>query len=249
MKAARPYVLSIAGFDPSAGAGVLADVKTFEANKVYGLGVITGNTFQNESEFDQVDWISLESMLQQTDVLTRKYKIGYAKIGLVENLEVLHALVDHLAPKVQFLVWDPILRTTSGFSFHDYFENERLHDILKKIFLLTPNVEEAKKLAGKQDEDEAAKALSAFCHVYLKGGHRDDKKGKDMLFTKGGKQFSFNPKARTVYPKHGSGCVLASAITANLARGFLLQRACLKGKQYTEKFLSSNKSLLGFHKL
>jgi hydroxymethylpyrimidine/phosphomethylpyrimidine kinase len=249
MKAQRPYVLSIAGFDPCAGAGVLADVKTMEGNKVYGMGVITGNTFQNEDEFDHVDWISLENITKQVDVLTRKYKITYAKIGLIENLDILHTLVDHLAGKVPLLVWDPILKASAGFSFHDYFDNEKLHDVLKKIFLLTPNTEEAKKLTGKHDADEAAQDLSLFCHVYLKGGHREDQKGKDVLFTKEKKRFSFNPKITSVHSKHGSGCVLSSAITANLARGFALQRACLRGKQYTEKFLGSNKTGLGFHKI
>jgi hydroxymethylpyrimidine/phosphomethylpyrimidine kinase len=249
MKAPRPYVLSIAGFDPSAGAGVLSDVKTMEANKVYGLGVVSGNTFQDEDSFHRVDWISLDHILEQVSLLTKKYRIGFAKIGLIENIEVLHSLADELCRHIPVLVWDPILQSSSGFSFHDYFENEKLHSILKKIHLLTPNTEEAKKLSGQHDADEAGRELSLFCNVYLKGGHRDTEVGKDILFLKGGKQFTFRPPTGSIYPKHGSGCVLSSAITANLARGYTLQRACLRGKQYTAHFLSSSKSLLGYHKL
>ena len=85
--------------------------------------------------------------------------------------------------------------------------------------------------------------------MFLKGGHAEKKVGYDTLFLKEGKQFSFRPKTKNIFSKHGSGCVLSSALTANLAKGEDLQRACLKAKQYTERILSSNKTLLGYHKI
>jgi hydroxymethylpyrimidine/phosphomethylpyrimidine kinase len=74
------------------------------------------------------------------------------------------------------------------------------------------------------------------------------KKGRDYLFG-GGKEHSFRPRENAKYAKHGSGCVLASAITANLAKGYNLQRSCLMAKQYTLRFLNSNSTLLGYHKI
>src|ERR1043166_3254674 len=122
MTKSRPYTLSIAGFDPSGGAGILADVKTFEASKIYGMGVITANTFQDENAFEHVDWIPIEEIKKQVEVVLKNHKIEFAKIGLVENFENLYALVSFLRTKIPGLVWDPILKSSSGYDFHDYFD-------------------------------------------------------------------------------------------------------------------------------
>jgi len=247
----RKYVLSIAGFDPSGGAGVLADVKTFEAHKVYGLGVITANTFQNDKDFLRADWIPVEKIIEQIDVLSKRFSIGYIKVGLVENLDVLMKIVEHCVNTVAncHITWDPILKASAGFEFHKAPDLAKLEAILKKLFLITPNVPEALSLGKENAAEKNALYLSGFCHVFLKGGHNEKKTGYDTLFLKDGKQFSFRPHAKNVSAKHGSGCVLSSAIAANLAKGEKMQRACLKAKEYTEKFLSSNKSLVGYHKL
>jgi hydroxymethylpyrimidine/phosphomethylpyrimidine kinase len=251
MSVNRPYVLSVAGFDPSGGAGILADVKTCEANKVCGLGVISANTFQNDKEFKCVDWVSLEKIIEQVSILQKRFEFDYVKIGLIENLEVLHKVVEHL--KLQTanckLIWDPIVKASAGFDFHKEINTILLEKICKEIYVITPNIPEIQALGKHADVTENAKYLSGFCNVFLKGGHAEKKIGYDTLFLKDGKQFSFRPKNKNVFPKHGSGCVLSSAIAVNLAKGEDLHRACLKAKQYTEKFLSSNKSLMGYHKL
>jgi hydroxymethylpyrimidine/phosphomethylpyrimidine kinase len=248
----RQYVLSIAGFDPSAGAGVLADVKTFEALKVYGLGIISSNTFQNEAEFTGVDWISADKIVRQLELLQKKSSIQYVKIGLIESLaflsnclEVIHSLF----PGVK-VIWDPVLKASAGFDFHGPIDKGKLNEILKKIYLLTPNIPEAQKLTGHSNVHEGLHELALICNVYLKGGHAEGKeKGRDYLYTVDGKRFSFAPHRKELFAKHGSGCVLSSAIAAHLARGFKLHSACLKSKQYTERFLSSNKTPLGYHKI
>ncbi|MGZ3865726.1 MAG: hydroxymethylpyrimidine/phosphomethylpyrimidine kinase [Bacteroidia bacterium] len=251
MSIARKYVLSIAGYDPSGGAGILADIKTFEANKVYGLGVISANTFQNDSEFKSVDWIPVEKIIEQIEVLRKKFSFECVKIGLIQNLEILTAVISYLTSHISHLkiIWDPIMKASAGFDFHKNIDENLLKGICEKIFLITPNVPEAMLLGVSKSEIENAKELSKHCSVYLKGGHAEKKVGYDTLFLKGGKHFSFRPKEKGIQPKHGSGCVLSSAITANLAKGEDLHRACLKGKQYTEKFLRSNKTLLGYHKV
>ncbi|MGZ3862397.1 MAG: hydroxymethylpyrimidine/phosphomethylpyrimidine kinase [Bacteroidia bacterium] len=251
MSAVRKYALSIAGYDPSGGAGLLADIKTFESNKVYGLGVITANTFQNDSEFKSVDWIPFEKIVGQIEMLKAKFSFEYVKIGLIESLAVLDKIILYLlshAPDIK-IVWDPILKASAGFEFHSSPDRKLLKSICERSYLITPNVPEAVLLGDKKDAVENAKALSQYCNVYLKGGHSEKKVGYDTLFLREGKQFSFRPKEKGVHPKHGSGCVLSSAITSNLAKDEGLHRACLKGKQYTERYLRSNKSLLGYHKI
>jgi hydroxymethylpyrimidine/phosphomethylpyrimidine kinase len=250
MKKFRPYVLSIGGHDPSAGAGVLADIKTLEANKAYGLGVVSAITFQNESEFDEVSWISERDIKKQAEVLYRKHRFEVVKIGLIENSEVLDKLVSFLLSldaKMR-IIWDPILKASAGPDIHKKMEKEKLEPVYKNIFLLTPNTSEARALTGNPDETAAANELSAYCNVYLKGGHSVKNTNKDILFTREGKRSTFNPK-QTGFEKHGSGCVLSAAIAANLAKGYKLNAACLRGKRYVEKFLSSNKALSGYHKI
>ena len=251
MVSKRLYVLSIAGFDPSGGAGVLADVKTFESNKVYGLGVISANTFQNDTEFKNVDWISAEKIIEQITILQKRFEFEYVKIGLIENLETLDKIVSYLISKNANtkIIWDPILKASAGFEFHKHMDNALLEKICEQLYLITPNVPEALSLGSFKDAVENAKHLSKYCHMFLKGGHAEKKVGYDTLFLKEGKQFSFRPKTKNIFPKHGSGCVLSSALTSNLAKGEDLQRACLKAKQYTERILSSNKTLLGYHKI
>ena len=260
----RPCVLSIAGFDPSAGAGLLADIKTFEQHKVLGMGVVSGLTFQNDSEFDGVRWIETNEILKQIEVLSRKFKFEFVKIGMIKDLETLDALISNWKLEIGNwkLVWDPILKASAGFEIHKGFAKEKLISILKNIYLLTPNMDEIRILTGEKDEMKAAKELSKYCNVFLKGGHAkmDDGKwkmgdgssqklGRDFLLTMDGKIFPYKAKEISKTGKHGSGCVLSSAITANLANGLSLQRSCLKAKDYVTKFLMSNKTLLGYHKI
>jgi len=247
------YVLSIAGFDPSAGAGILADIKTLTAHKVYGLGVVSALTFQNDAEFDKVRWVEIEDILNQIKVLQRRFSFPLVKIGLTENLSVLQEVITLLKsadPNVQ-IIFDPIIRATAGFQFHSAFDRQSLLKILDDVFLITPNVEEAIFLTGIKVPLQAAQMLSEFCNVLLKGGHSQNEKGIDYLFLN--KQLNpcriekQNPDYLDFYPKHGSGCVLSAAIAANLAQGKDLHSACQNAKNYIEKYLTSHTSLLGMH--
>jgi hydroxymethylpyrimidine/phosphomethylpyrimidine kinase len=249
----RPNILTIAGLDPSNGAGLTADVKTFETLKCYGLSVCTANTIQDDVDFKACHWITVEVVLSQIEVLFKRFQINYVKIGIVENWETLSVLVDkllYLNPKVK-IVLDPVLKSSSNFDFHSAVtssdSDNELDKILEKIYLLTPNYNEIKQLYPKKNIEETIAYISSKTNLFLKGGHHPGKLGKDELFTVEGKQFSVNPKLKNCSEKHGSGCVLSSAITSYLALDFPLLKACYRGKRYTEKFLSSNKSLLGFH--
>ncbi|TAL61670.1 MAG: hydroxymethylpyrimidine/phosphomethylpyrimidine kinase [Bacteroidetes bacterium] len=246
----RSCVLSVAGFDPSGGAGVLADIKTFEQHKVQGMGAVTGLTFQNDSEFEGVKWVDTAEIEKQIEILFRKFKFDFIKIGMIRDLEVLGKITSsRLQAQNPNVIWDPILKASAGFEIHKTIDKKKVIDICSSIYLITPNADEVKILTGENDEVKGAKELSQYCNVLLKGGHSEKNKAKDHLFTTEGKVFPFRPKKISPMGKHGSGCVLSSAITANLANGLSLQRACLRGKDYVTKFIMSNKSLLGHHKI
>ena len=117
-----PFVLSIAGFDPSSGAGIGADLKTFEATGSYGLGVCSALTFQNEDIFTGVHWTAWEDIKKQCDLLLQKYNVEFLKIGLIESFEILDRLLDYLLDQDKRLkiIWDPILDASYGISFHRY---------------------------------------------------------------------------------------------------------------------------------
>lgn len=250
MKAARPYVLCVAGFDPSAGAGLLADVKTVEANKVYGLACSTANTVQHEDQFLAANWTAKKILLEQIKLLTEKYKIAVVKVGIIESFELLLETIVYLKqviPAVK-IVWDPVLKSSSGFQFHNEHDTQLLEKICREIYLITPNYDEILLLGFTKDQFENAKQLSNYCAVFLKGGHNEKDPGRDFLFLKGELKTSFKPR-KIDYPKHGSGCILSSAIAAFLAKEFPLQKACLKAREYSAHVMNSNKTLLVYHKI
>lgn len=249
MSAKRPFVLTIAGFDPSAGAGVLADVKTFEQHRVYGFAINTGNTIQTENEFFKMQWTDLAFVLKSIKRLFDNYDIKAVKIGIVPDLDYLKQIVfgiKNLSPNTK-IVWDTVLKSTTEFSFLDIKNNKILIEILKDIHLITPNYNEIIQLSPKRlNAETTAILLSKYCPVLLKGGHNPNEIGFDYLHLEN-EFIKFSPKDTLIFNKHGSGCVLSSAITANLALGQNLKTACGNAKKYTENYLLSNPSKLGFH--
>lgn len=248
MAEANSCVLSIAGFDPCGCAGILADIKTFEANKVCGVGALSALTFQNDTTFEDVTWIEADEILKQVSILKKRFEFSVVKIGLIKNLEVLRTIISDLKQSLPgcFIIWDPIIRASAGFQFHKHFEMEQFFSVLENCFLITPNTEEVNFLAGIDNPLEAAQLLAKYCNVLLKGGHNKEEPGVDYLFMHNKIEKIF-PTETEVFPKHGSGCVLSSAIASNLAAGNDLITSCLNAKNYVEQFLSSNKTLLGTH--
>lgn len=245
----RPIVLSIAGFDPCAGAGVLADIKTFEQHKCLGMAVNTAITNQVEDKFISVNWLSLEEIKEPLKQIFNRYHITYVKIGIIENIKILSELIDFLKQQNENiqLIWDPVLSASSGFHFIENWDKKLLEETLKKIYLLVPNTNEATTLTGMENKLQAAQFLASFCHVLLKGGHSEAETGLDYLF--------YNQKQLKIpaitsdklAAKHGSGCILSSAVTANLALGHNIDTACQQAKIYIERILKSNSNLLAYH--
>ncbi|WP_278702502.1 thiamine phosphate synthase [Butyricimonas virosa] len=242
-------VLSIAGFDQSSGAGVTADIKTFESCRVYGLGTSSSITFQNQNTYLGTKWLTPDEIIRQCDVLFREFNPAYVKIGLIESFNTLEQVVNYLRtalPEVR-IIWDPILKASAGFQFHDGENLTQLQDILRKIYLITPNTDELKTLFGNHPDVESLQALARGLNLNIlwKGGHNDGALASDRLVTPD-KVYTFSV-TRARHGKHGTGCVLSSAIASYLTLGYPLPDACRLGQHYVAGFIRSNDTNLGMH--
>lgn len=242
-------ILSIAGFDPSSGAGLTSDIKTFEAHGFYGVSVCTCITVQNDIEFKNVQWVDVNLILQQIETLFDRFEIAVVKIGIVQNWQVLSTIVDklHQLNSSIKIVLDPVLKASAGFDFHTNDYQTILDKLLEKLFIITPNYEEIKNLYPNLSIEETITHISNRTNIYLKGGHRIDKKGWDELYHSKIVKVEIPPIIDQISAKHGSGCVLSSSLAANIALGLDLKEAAYNAKRYTEHFLNSNTSLLGYH--
>lgn len=238
LNSTRPFVLTIAGHDPSGGAGLTADVKTFEQHKVYGFSVCTANTVQTENKFFAINWLNADLVIIQLETLLKEYPIEFFKIGIIENGELLLRVLDCIEKysKKPFIIWDPILSASAGTGFHNSVEG--IDEILSRVGLVTPNLKEAELLFGGNIPTSAS--------VLLKGGHGVGENSNDLLFQEGEEQV-LKGKRFSDFDKHGTGCILSAAILSNLALGLSVHEACLKGKEYLTKALISNSTLLAFH--
>ena len=244
----RPIVLSIGGFDPTGGAGVLADVKTMEQNGCLGMAVLSATTIQTENECLSIQWFSAQEIIDQLTPLMNMYSINVVKIGIIQDLNCLQNILSFIFdqnPEIQ-VVWDPVLSASSGFVFTDSIQSTVLESILKHITLLTPNAQEIVQLTNETNELTASEKLATYTSVFLKGGHRSEKKGEDILFHSGEKRV-FEPSTEPFYDKHGTGCILASAIASQIAGGNSLALACENAKKYVAERSRSNIHKLAYH--
>lgn len=248
MEIKRPHVLVIAGFDPSAGAGILADVKTIEALKAYAFGIVSALTHQDDKRVYHTSWIALDDIYQQIDILFNSFKIDVCKIGIMQSASALNRVILYLRqrnPDIKIIV-DPVIKSSSGFQFQESILRREWQGVLQKLYLLTPNIDEMKWLSGVKNPMIAAKAWSVLGDILLKGGHNIADEGIDLLFQQG-KETRIENIHQEVFPKHGSGCILSSAIAAFTAFGMHLPEACISAKKYVEQALNSNRSLLAYH--
>ena len=245
MSKIRKNIITIGGFDPSGGAGVLADIKTFEQHKLQGMSVITCNTIQTEENFLSIKEIEEEIVISQLNTLLKRYSFKYAKIGLVPSISLLDKIIDRLTDYKISIIWDPILKSSSGFNFKH--NTKEILKIAYKVHVITPNWNEIQEITNSKNVLESAKKLSTNTIVYLKGGHNLENVGKDYVF-QNKKLFNLANQSCKASEKHGSGCILSSALAANLCLGFNMHKACIKTKKYITNRLESNKTLLAYHK-
>lgn len=247
MEYERPIVLSIAGLDPCGGAGLLADIKAIEQHKCLGFGATTAITCQTEDRFESLRWLTEREIVSQIEPLLQQYDVAAVKIGLIQSTHILDRVLDVLrARHIPNIIWDPVLSASAGFDFNNHSDSIDFLKLLRKITLLTPNLQEVCYLTNQSDPVSAARMLSNYTNVLLKGGHHPINQGTDYLFTQSQK-IRLPPIAKQAYSKHGSGCILSSSIASFLAKGESLESSCTHAKSYIEKTLASTPNLLAYH--
>ncbi len=214
-------VISIAGFDPSSGAGVIRDIITFRKIGLYGVGVVTAITYQNSWDIYGFKPLTPEDVGKQIDALMEDFQITHVKVGMVANNHIANLIANKIEEYNLVAVVDPILKSSSGYAFIS--SPEDLENLLKKASVITPNVPEAEVLSGVKikDEESAIKAGKILREKYgptiIKGGHLD---GVDYLFDDEIVKEEMEHLGKDI---HGTGCVYSSALTAHLALGYSLK--------------------------
>ena len=240
-------VLSIAGSDPSGGAGIQADLKTMALNGVYGMSVITALTAQNTTGVTAVEPVSPLFLQQQLDAVFSDIPPDGVKIGMVSAAPLIQVIARCLEThRPKHVVVDPVMLSTSGTRLLSEDALAALQeDLLPQATLITPNLPEAEVLSGQtitgeEDMVRAARDLSARyrCAVLCKGGHSPDGGANDLLCHQG-KVLWFRGKRIDTPNAHGTGCTLSSAIAANRAKGFSLEEAIRRAKQYLSGALAA----------
>jgi len=239
---APPIVLTIAGFDPSCGAGIAADLKTISAHNCYGVAAVTALTAQSTQGVRSTHITPAAVLRAQLDALAEDVSIAAVKIGMLgnrANAAVVAEFLDHL--NCDRVVLDPVARAQSGGAeLIDAAGLKFLSDeLLKRATIVTPNIAEAELLTGIEVKDLAsmeAAARKLLEHgartVLVKGGHLE--KAIDLLFD-GQEVFTLGGERVKTENTHGSGCTLSSAIAAQLACGRQLPDAVMLAKAYVTK--------------
>jgi hydroxymethylpyrimidine kinase/phosphomethylpyrimidine kinase len=239
--AVPPILLAIGGFDPSCGAGVAADLKTFAAHGCYGIAAITSLTVQNTQGVEAVHHTPSAELREQLEVLTKDCEIAAVKIGMLGN-RANAAVVGEFLDTHSFahVVHDPVIRSSSD---SELLENTGVKylatELLKRSSVITPNIPEAEVLTGLtikdvSDMEAAARKLVEMGAkaVIVKGGHME--RAIDVVFDGKDVQALSGDKVK-IENTHGTGCTFASAIAAQLAVGRTLVEAATLAKAYVVK--------------
>jgi hydroxymethylpyrimidine/phosphomethylpyrimidine kinase len=240
--------LSIAGSDPTGGAGLQADLQVFRSLGVHGAGVITALTVQDTAKVHQVLPAFPNVVLAQLRTLLADFTPDAVKIGMLGSDDVarmvdlgLRELPDAPAQRPPIVI-DPVLAASDGTPLLERRAMAALQDLISQATLVTPNLSEAESLTGcdvstEEGSEAAASALVTnlgATAALLTGGHRDGPP-HDLFAQRDGGSVSLSwleGERAPVGPVHGTGCALASAITANLARGSDLQDAVAAGRRF-----------------
>lgn len=239
--AAPPILLTIAGFDPSCGAGAAADLKTFAAHGCYGVAAITSITVQNTQVVEAVHNTPTAELRAQLDSLAKDCSIEGVKIGMLGNRGNAAAVAEFLdTHKFALVVHDPVMNSSSGAELLDAGGMKYLAtELLKRSSVITPNVAEAEALTGLtikdvNDMETAARKIVELGAraVIVKGGHME--KAIDVLFD-GKEVVQLGGDKVKTENTHGTGCTFASAIAAQLCAGRTLFEAATLAKAYVVK--------------
>jgi hydroxymethylpyrimidine/phosphomethylpyrimidine kinase len=240
------HILSIAGSDPSSGAGIQGDLKTFSALGVYGLTVVTAITSQNTVKFSNVEEVSPEMIKNQIESVFSDFQISAMKIGMVYSSDVIKAIHSKLRKINVPIILDPVFESTTGGML---LQKDAFYDFKKLLvplaFVITPNIPEAEKLAsmGIRTTSDVRRAASKIRNmgaknVIIKGGHLKDSQVTDYILEKS-KFYSLSGKRMQV-TSHGGGCSYSASLAVSLAKGKDLRESAIFAKKFAEESIRNS---------
>ena len=242
----RPCVLTVAGSDSGGGAGIQADLKTFEAIGVHGTSAITCVTAQNPLEVRAVEAISTRCVQQQIQAVVEVLAPQVVKTGMLYSAEIIES-VNLALPRDLVLIVDPVMIATSGAMLLQPSAISALKKLMARAYLATPNLHEAEHLLGRKlsEPEDLRLAAREFherygCAALLKGGHlKNLKVAVDVLFDGQNEWLLEAPYVRGV-STHGTGCTYSAAIAAYSALGESLPRAVARAKEFISNAISQS---------
>lgn len=246
-QSARPVVLTIAGSDSGGGAGIQADLKTFMALGTHGVSAITALTAQNTRGVTAIHWPPRSFLRAQLDSLLDDFPIAAVKIGMLGSVAIVETIADALSARARTpVVLDPVMIATTGARLSDRRTAAALASLLLPLAdVLTPNLPEAEALTGRaivdmQAQNAAAQLLLERTRggVLLKGGHLPGEALTDIYVERETSPSIWRHR-RLAIETHGTGCTLASAIAAFLARGSNRREAVNRGIKFLQSALAS----------
>lgn len=238
--------LTIAGTDPSGGAGIQADIKTMTANGVYALTAVTALVAQNTTGVKSISESSPEFLAEQLDCVFTDIVPDAVKTGMVSSVELIRVIGAKLRQYgAEHIVVDPVMVATAGSRLlRDDAVDTLKEELLPLAEVITPNIPEAEILSGMaiqspEDMERAAEVIGRRygCAVLCKGGH-DLNDANDLLW-KDGRSRWFQGRRIDNPNTHGTGCTLSSAIASNLAKGMTLEQAVQRAKDYVSGALAA----------
>lgn len=240
-----PIALTIAGSDPSGGAGLQADLKTFHAHSVYGASVVSLLTVQNTRGVRRVEVLDAALVREQLECVLDDLDVRAVKTGALGSADVVDVVVDVLSRTNLHLVVDPVMVSKHGAPLVDETATNAIRrTLLPRAYLITPNAPEAEVLAGLSVHDVASARAAALAiralgatHVLVKGGHLEGERSVDVLLVDDVFVELDAPRITTT-AGHGTGCTLSAAITARLARGESLVDAVTRSKHWVARALT-----------
>ncbi len=247
----RAIALTIAGSDPSGGAGLQADLKTFHQFGVYGEAVVTLVTVQNTRSLSRVEVMPTDLVREQIDAVLSDIPPQAAKTGALGSAAVVEAVAE-MAREFTFpLVIDPVMISKHGSRLISVEAEESLKiKLLPNCLLVTPNIPEAEALSGltirrEADMEEAAKRIAGLGPraVLIKGGHLEGRP-VDMLYSEAGMRRYVGKRVASRHT-HGTGCTYSAGITAGLAQSLLLEDAVARAKRFVQVAIESAPGLGG----
>jgi len=237
-------ILSIGGSDPSSGAGIQSDIKTFSNHDVYGFTVVTAITSQNTRKVTSVEPVSAKSLRTQLDSILSDFHIDAIKIGMVYNSQIIKVIYSKLRNTKVPIVVDPIIKSTAGAML---LKKSALHDYKKMMIpladVITPNKYEAKVLSGISNTNKSAKkiqSMGAKC-VIITGATSSNGKISDFVLEEN-REYVISGKKIPI-KNHGSGCNYSASIAVSLAKGNTMHNAVKTAKNYVYQSIRNSKKI------